>query len=272
MEIDLNPFEGDDSLHVNDLLDGIGNAIESIVDFVVPDGLFRFDLADYAPSGEDAHGTAHGHEVPAPSAVDGITPPELTGDGFYPAATLEGGGWEQQQLNQLIANVQTVEGMVDDVVADIEAHAPADPTGLFPYGMPGGSTTDSVLGFINGGGEVVTDLTRTVLSGDDLSADQLAAGRDLMDSNTGLNGLFNVMTWDAGISEDVDGQQQRIDHGNLWQETNGRLWHWNNNTGRWDRVYEDPTHGTPVYSPSPVDEPLVQPRFPGTEFPWATHE
>ena len=110
-----------------------------------------------------------------PSLVDGSMPPELMSDGFY--VGLEGGGWEQQHLNDLLGNVQTVEGMVDDVVADIEAQAPADPTGLFPYGMPGGSTTDSVLGFINGGGETVSDLTRTVLSGDELSAEQMAAGR-----------------------------------------------------------------------------------------------
>jgi hypothetical protein len=79
-EFDMDPTDGDDSFGVNDMLDHLGKGVESIVDFIVPDGMLEWDLdplpAQQGESGSDAFESIQG-------VVSGETPPELMNDGFY---------------------------------------------------------------------------------------------------------------------------------------------------------------------------------------------
>jgi hypothetical protein len=77
--IDLDPIDGEDSLGINDLLDHVGKATESIIDFVIPDWLLEWDVG--LPEEAIAGGT--GHLTPIQGAVEGKVPPEMVNDGFY---------------------------------------------------------------------------------------------------------------------------------------------------------------------------------------------
>jgi hypothetical protein len=103
-EFDMDPTDGEDSFGVNDVLDHLGKGVESIVDFIVPDGLLEWDL-DPLPA-PPAQGEGGAFES-IRSMVSGETPPELINDGFYQSlpGVDSGVGLALDQTYQMISDI-----------------------------------------------------------------------------------------------------------------------------------------------------------------------
>jgi hypothetical protein len=232
-DIDLDPTDGQDSLGVNDLFDHIGRGVESIVDLIVPDGLLEWDLNPI---------------------------PELAKDGFYREQDLDSaegadggmGGDPPAHFDPLVRDAMTsAEGigpLVDETIAGLPDQTPA--TGLFAGlegGVPGGSGTEAVAGFVNDRGAEISGMVDRIVSGQDITQEQLAQGEHIIRS--GLN-FDPLMVGDEIHNKAID-DLERMTYGNVQTDANGQTWRYSPSGDRWYKVGADggliPTEEIPPF-------------------------
>jgi hypothetical protein len=104
---------------------------------------------------QDANDWMQGPEESEPAEVD---------PGFYalpPTASFD------PIVQDALAGVGEINELVDEVIAGLPDHTPTDgPFADLPHGVPGGSGTEELVGFINDGNTDVTGLINDFLNGD----------------------------------------------------------------------------------------------------------
>ena len=134
--------------------------------------------------------------------------------------------------------------------------------GVTPGDISGGSGTDAVLGFINGGGSAITGITNRVLAGEELTPEQLAICEFLMRKGPSIDAWGDIMAVSDQIDVDLANAHLRELYPLGFQDSNGNFWKPNNEVGGWTRVTENPSGGSNVYRSVPSPPPFGYRRNP----------
>jgi hypothetical protein len=153
-----------------------------------------------------------------------------------------------------------ISGLVDEVLADLPAQGLVPSLGgVTPGDIAGGSGTDGIVGFINGGGANITGITNRVLAGEELTPEQLEICEFLLRKGPSIDAWGDIMAVNDQIDIDLANAHLRELYPLGFTDSYGNRWMPDHETGRWTKVTEHPTGGSRVYHPGPLAPP---PSFP----------
>jgi hypothetical protein len=220
-DVDLDPTDGQDSLGINELLDYVGRGVESILDFIVPDGLLEWDL-NPIPDELAKDGFYREQDLESTEGVD----PGMAAD---PTANFD------PLVRDALDSSEDIEPLVDETIAGLPDQTPTSgPFAGLEGGVPGGSGTEAVTGFINARGAEISDMVGRIESGQDLTEEQIAQGEHIIRS--GLN--FDPLLVGDEIHNKAIDDLERITYGNIQTDSNGQTWRYSPLGDRWYKVGE----------------------------------
>jgi hypothetical protein len=137
-------------------------------------------------------------------------------------------------VKDALRGAEDIGPLVDETLANLPA--PEVPTaGPFTGlegGVPGGSSTEAVVDFINGRGVDITDMVHQIESGQDLTPEQMAEGEHILKS--GLN-TDPLLVGDEIHNKAID-DLERYTYGNVQTDSNGVTWRYSPESDSWSRL------------------------------------
>jgi hypothetical protein len=219
----------------------------------------RFDTA-YADSDGDGWADTVAYDL----NEDGVTDVVQTAGGVVSTAPNYGAGvgtggstWERDQMNAIDGNLDALDQLIDHTLDGISS-GQLDTGGVTVNGVFVGSDTQSVLGFINDGGEQMTDVINAGLNGEAFTPEQMRFIEQTIASGQRLELVGNIMEVHDQIMNSWHDQEQRATFGYLQTDSNGNVWHWNPYTGDWDAVRYDAVRDVTIFEPSPYTPPFAR--------------
>ena len=149
-----------------------------------------------------------------------------------------------------------ISGLVNNVLADLPSDTVPTSTGL-TGAIPGGSGTEELVGWLNGGMSRITGPTNDVLAGRDLSPEQVEALEFLIRKGPSIEAWRDIMAVSEQIDIDLANAHLRELYPFGFTDSTGTHWVPDHETGRWHKVTTDRVDGTPIYRPAPLAPPPV---------------
>ena len=151
-------------------------------------------------------------------------------------------------VQDALRDAEAIGPVVDETLASLPA--PEIPTsGPFAGlegGVPGGSGTEAVAGFINSRGSDITDMVHQIESGQDLTPAQIDAGEHIIESGMNTDPL---LVGDEIHNKAID-DLERYTYGNVQTDSNGVTWRYSPETDSWSTLEGDtyvPTEDIPPF-------------------------
>jgi hypothetical protein len=137
-------------------------------------------------------------------------------------------------VQDALRDAEAIGPLVDETLASLPA--PEIPTsGPFAGlegGVPGGSGTEAVAGFINSRGSDITDMVHQIESGQDLTPGQIDAGEHIIESGMNTDPLE---VGDEIHNKAID-DLERYTYGNVQTDSNGVTWRYSPETDSWSTL------------------------------------
>lgn len=138
-------------------------------------------------------------------------------------------------VQNALKSAEDIRPLVDETIASLPDQTPTSgPFAGLEGGVPGGSGTEAVAGFINDRGADITDMVDQIESGQDLTEEQLAKGEHII--NSGLN--FDPLLVGDEIHNKAIDDLERLTYGNIQTDSNGRTWRYSPLGDQWYKVGE----------------------------------
>jgi hypothetical protein len=145
--------------------------------------------------------------------------------------------------------------LVDGVLADMPATPVPSMGGVTPGDISGGSGTDAILGFINPGVQGITQIAGDVLEGKELTREQIEICQFLIRKGPSIDAWGDIMAVNDQIDVDLANAHLRELYPLGFRDSYGIFWKPDHETGRWHKVTEHATGGSPVIHPAPLAPP-----------------
>lgn len=151
-------------------------------------------------------------------------------------------------VKDALSGAEAIGPIVDETLANLpEPEVPTSGpfTGL-EGGVPGGSGTEAVAGFINSRGSDIAGMIDRIESGQDLTPEQVADGEHIIKS--GMN-TDPILVGDEIHNKAID-DLERSTYGNVQTDSNGVTWRYSPETDSWSRFEGDayvPTEDIPPF-------------------------
>jgi hypothetical protein len=155
-------------------------------------------------------------------------------------------------VKDVLGDSGDIAGLVDDVLADLPEQPAPSVGGVTPGDIAGGGGTDEILGFINGGNNKISGIANDVLAGKDLTPEQREICDFLIRKGPSIDAWSDITAVNRQIDVDLANAHLRELYPHGFRDSLGNFWKPNHQTGRWTKVTEHPTGGSPVYrTPAP---------------------